>query len=190
MVAVREAGSGTTTWQVRRWDNEAVQWVKRRTGLLVPTQEHFDGLRVAPFLETVSEGNLITNAGYQLIDNLLTNQNASQAMDATHTRIGVGDGTTAVAYTDTDFSAASGSTHRQWEMVTAVFTIGTRQLTGSANFPTTDANFAWNEAGIDVGNTVAGTTVAAVLFNHALLTGQGTKPNSQQWTMNATVSWT
>lgn len=183
-----ERGFGTTRWQVQRWDADQTRWVKRRSGLAVPAGDDFLRMRVTPYSVTETTGNLVTNAGYSRIGNLFTNQGATQAFDATHCRIGAGNGSTAVAYTDTDLSAAAGSTNRWFQLVSAVFTIGgTRTWTVAATFGTADGNFAWNEFGIDQG-TASGNTVTAILLNHAL-SSQGTKASGQTWTATATITW-
>ena len=187
-----DRGFGTTRWQVQRWDAEQTGWVKRRSGLVAPAGDEFLRLRVRPYSVTETTGNLITNAGYSRIGNLFTNQGATQAADSTHTRIGAGDGVTAVAYTDTDLSAVAGSTHRFFQPVSGAFTIGgTRTWVVAATFGTADGNFAWAEFGIDVtaGVAAGGTTVGALLLNHAL-SAQGTKASGQTWTATATITWT
>lgn len=184
-----ERGFGTTVWRVQRWDADQTRWVKGKTGLLEPQGRDFIKAGAAPYSVTETTGNLITNAGYSRIGNLFTAQGATQAFDAAHCRIGAGDGTTAVAYTDTDLSALAGSTHRWFQLVSAVFTIGgTRTWTVAATFGTADGNFAWQEFGIDQG-TASGNTVTAILLNHAL-SSQGTKASGQTWTATATITWT
>jgi hypothetical protein len=184
-----ERGSGTTTWQVQRWDAEQTRWVKRNTGLAEPQGHHFLRARVQPYSVTETTGNLITNAGYSRIGNLFTNQGATQAFDATHGRIGAGNGSTAVAYADTDLSAAAGSTNRWFQLISGAWTIGgTRTWVVAATFGTADGNFTWNEFGIDQG-TASGNTVTAILLNHAL-SSQGVKASGQTWTATATITWT
>jgi len=139
-------------------------------------------------LATAIEGNLITNAGWTRLMNLLTNQGATQALDATHARIGAGNGSTAEAYTDTDLSAAAGSANRWFQLVSGAGSLGTRTLAFSATFGTSDGNFAWNEFGIDFG-TASGNTVTAPLFNRKV-SSQGTKASGQTWTATATITFT
>lgn len=188
-----EDGHATTLWHFERYDAEQVAWGRKRLercGIIrEPVHGDFRRLGVRPFNCTEHKGNLVTNAGWTRLMNLLTNQGSTQAYDATHTRIGVGDGTTAVAYTDTDLSAAAGSTHRLFNLVTGAGSLGTRTLAWTATFATGDANFAaaWAEFGIDQG-TAQGNTVTAPLLNHALTT-QGIKPSSQVWSATATLTF-
>lgn len=184
-----EAGRGTTLWHFERFDADAVRWAARRLGDEPRLLADFRRLRVGSYETTEHLGNLITNVGYSRIGNLVTNQGATQAFDATHTRIGAGNGVTAVAYADTDLSAAAGATNRFFELVSGAATIGgARTWVWTAVFASADGNFAWNEFGIDQG-TANGTTVTAPLLNHAL-SSQGTKAAGQVWTATATITWT
>jgi hypothetical protein len=179
---------GTTRWQVDRWDEDQTRWVKRESGLVAPTDADFMRLKVRPYLTTEVEGNLITNAGWTRLMNLLTNQGATQALDATHARIGAGNSNTAEAYTDTDLGASAGSANRWFQLVSGAGTLGTRTLAFSATFGTADGNFAWNEFGLDFG-TASGNTVTAPLFNHKAGIAQGTKASGQTWTATATITF-
>jgi hypothetical protein len=68
--------------------------------------------------------------------------------------------------------------------------VGTRTLALAATFGTADGNFAWNEFGIDVGNTTSTNAVAALLFNHKVGVAQGTKASGQTWNATATITYT
>ena len=181
-----ESGRGTTIWRIERWDEDAAAWVRRRTGLAEPLGHHFHTLRVRPYAVSEVVGNVITNAGWTLLMTLLTG-GSGQALDATHTRIGVGNGTAAESYTDTDLAGGS----KWFQPVSAAGTLGTRTLTFTATFGAGNANFAWNEFGIDVtsGTASAGATVGAVLFNRKAGINQGTKASGQVWTATATVTF-
>jgi hypothetical protein len=184
-----DSGRATTRWHIDRWDAEQTAWVKHRTGFVAPDGRDFLRLGVRPYESSEVVGNLITNAGWTRLMNLLTNQGATQAYDATHTRVGVGDATTpAEAYADTDLAAAAGSTHRWFQLVGGAGTLGTRTLTWSATFGTADGNFAWNEFGIDAG-TASGNTVTAPLLNHKVAIAQGTKASGQTWTASAALTF-
>lgn len=185
---LREGGFGTTAWRVERWDDDATRWVKTRTGLAAPTADDFRRLGVGSYRTTEFVGNLITNAGWTRLMNLLTNQGTTQALDATHARIGAGNSNTAEAYTDTDLGAAAGSANRWFQLVSGAGALGTRTLAFSASFGTADGNFAWNEFGIDFG-TASGNTVTAPLFNHKAGIAQGTKASGQTWTATATITF-
>jgi len=159
---------------------------------LQPLGEDFARLGIEPYAVSEVVGNLITNAGWTRLMNLLTNQGATQALTATSVRIGVGNGVTAEAYADTDLAASAGASNRYFQPVSGAGTLGTRTLAFSATFGTADGNFAWSEFGLDVGTpTVAGgTTVGALLFNRKAGIAQGTKAAGQTWTATATLTFT
>lgn len=183
-----DSGHGFTVWTVDRWDQAQTRWARRMLHR-APIAEDFRRLGVAPYLSTEVRGNLITNAGWTRLMNLLTNQGSTQALDATHARIGVGNSNTAEAYTDTDLAAAAGSANRWFQLVSGAGTLGTRTLSFSATFGTADGNFAWNEFGLDFG-TASGNTVTAPLFNRKASIAQGTKASGQTWTATATLTFT
>lgn len=195
-VPLDESAHGTTHWRIERWDERQTAQafgLMERFGLPpLPrvTPDAFQAFGIAPYEVSEFDGNLITTAGWTRLMNLLTNQGATQALDATHTRIGVGDATTpAEAYADTDLAAAAGSTHRWFQLVSGAGSLGTRTLAFSATFGTADGNFAWNEVGLDFG-TASGNTVTAPLFNHKVAIAQGTKASGQTWTPTATLTFT
>lgn len=144
-----------------------------------------------------ADGNLLTRLGLARLGNLFIGATgaASQALNASHCRIGVGDTATAAATTDTDLGAASGSTHRQYKLVDSI-TQGTGASSGVttivATFATSQANFPWAEWGID-GGTGDGTTVTSEtastpgLCNHKI-TSLGTKTSSATWVFTCTIT--
>jgi hypothetical protein len=183
-----ESPRAHTVWVVDRWDQDATAWVQRRSGLAAPTDAAFRKLKVQPYRTSEVVGNLITNVGWTRLMNLLTNQGATQAYDATHTRIGAGNSNTAETYADTDLNAVAGSANRWFQLVSGAGSLGTRTLAWSATFGTADGNFAWNEFGIDLG-TASGNTVTAPLLNHKAGIAQGTKASGQTWTATATITF-
>lgn len=190
--ALAEGARGTTHWLVERFDEDQTRWVQRRSGLAAPQRADFERLAVQPYGVSEVVGNLITNGGWTRLMSLLTNQSATQALDATHVRIGVGNSSTAEGYTDVDLLAAAGSTNRWFQQVTGAGTLGTRTLAFAAAFGTADGNFAWNEFGLDVttGTAAGGTTVGALLFNRKAPISQGTKASGQTWSATATLTFT
>lgn len=131
-----------------------------------------------------AEGNLVTTAGAGKLWKLGVNQGAQQAWDATHARLGVGNGSTAAAAADTDFSGAS----KWWQIVDGAGTQTTNALAFTATHPTGQSNFVWNEYGMDTG-TASGATVTAVLFNHAVV-NLGTKTSAAAWAFTVTFTLT
>lgn len=183
--------------RVDKYDLDQIEQCRRALGLdREPT-----GPELLAFCDarevTEADGNLLTRLGLARIGNLLIGATgaASQALNATHCRIGVGDDTTAAATTQTDLSAGAGSTHRQFKLVDSV-TQGTGASSGVttivATFSTSQANFAWQEWGID-GGTADGTTVTAEtastpgLINRKV-SSLGTKTSSASWVFTVTIS--
>lgn len=138
-------------------------------GIWVPRDE-LVAAGIEPFDVIDAGENLWTTAGWTRLFNLLTNQGATQAYDATHTRVGVGDGTTAAAVGDTDLAAVAGATHRYFNPVDAASTVATNTNKWTSTFASGNGNFAWNEWGVDQG-TAGGTTVVAPLFNRSVPAG-------------------
>lgn len=135
------------------------------------------------------DGNLLTTAGLTRISSLILGA-GGQAATNTSARIGVGDGTTAAAVGDTDLSAAAGSTHRQFEVMVATYpSSAAGVMTFQATFLTSEANFHWQEWGIDIGTptVTAGTTVNATLLNHKVI-DLGTKTSASAWTFMVTIT--
>lgn len=142
--------------------------------------------------EVVDAGyNLLCTAGVTRLWNLATNQGATQAFDATHTRVGVGDGSTAALAADTTLT---GSTNKYFQLVSGAGTVSTNTLQFSAVFATGNGNFVWNCWGIDQGTSSAGTGAGATievapLLNHAVV-NLGTKTSAAAWTFTVTLSLT
>jgi hypothetical protein len=173
------------------YDADQVAYWTRRLGH-EPTAHELAELGERPF-ETVETGsNLITTAGWTRVLNLAIGA-GGQAYDATHTRIGVGVGTTAPSVGDTDLAAATGSTNRRWELVTGAGTVGagtgTRRLSFVASWASGDGNFAWNEVGIDQG-TASGTGAATAPLLNRVVGTFGTKTTGQVWGGTFNLEWT
>lgn len=133
--------------------------------------------------------NLLTTAGLTRITSLITGA-GGQAATATAVRLGVGDGTGPAAIGDTDLSAAAGSTHRQFYAMDATYpTIAAGVITLKSTFSGSDANFAWNEWGVDIGTPTVtnGTTVNATFLDHKIVS-LGTKVSGAVWAFTATIT--
>lgn len=133
-----------------------------------------------------ADGNLLTTAGLGRLMSLLT-AGGGQAYDSTHTRIGVGNGTTAANVADTDLAASAGSGNRQFETMAATYPqVSGGVFTARSVFSTGEANFHWQEWCIDNG-TASGTTVTAVMLNRKV-TDLGTKTSAAAWTFTITIT--
>lgn len=172
---------------VQKWDDDQTNWVRTRTGIAVPSGD----LMAAHIKPEVVEaaGNLLTTAGLTRLTSLLTG-GGGQAVTATATRLGVGDGSTGAAIGDTDLSATAGATHRWFQVMDATYpSVAAGVLTAKATWSSSDGNFAWSEWGIDIGSPTvsAGATVNATLLNHKTGAALGTK-SSGTWSLTATIT--
>ena len=186
-----DSGGHRTYLRVDKWDAEQTEWVKRKSGLLEPDAWHFSQLRVRPYDVGEDEDcNLVTDNGWNLLMKNVAGS-AGTLFSATVGRIGVGNSSTASAYTQTDLQASSGSTNRQFKLISAAPTVGSTHSAGlafAATFGSSQANFAWAEFGTDQG-TADGTTVTSVFFNRGV-SSQGTKASGQTWAVTETITWT
>ena len=185
-----DIGQATTHWLIDRWDADQTAWVQHKSGLQTPDAALFHQLGVQPYNSTDHLGNAVLSAGWLRILTLAI-AGGGTAYDATHSRIGVGDGATAVTTADTTLT---GATNKYFKLVSGAPTVGvgagppTRTLTFAATFGTGVANFVWAKFGIDQG-TADGATETATLLN-AAVSAQGTKAAGQTWSATAIVSFT
>jgi hypothetical protein len=126
------------------------------------------------------KGNLLLNAGITRMINLLTGAGGT-AFNAANSRIGVGNSTTAAAAGQTDLQGGS----KYFKLVDSATPSG-QTVTWVATFASGDANFAWEEWGIDNGST-SGSTVTAPLLNRKVA-AMGTKGSGSTWTLTVTIT--
>lgn len=148
----------------------------------------------APDVEEDLGHNLWTTAGWaRILANLSAVPASTAVYDATHTRLGVGNGTTAAAIGNTDLAAAAGSANRQFKLVDGAPTIGASGGTGSiawtATFPTGNGNFVWAEWCVDNG-TADATTVTAPMLNRAVPNSLITKTSAAAVALTVTLAGT
>lgn len=134
--------------------------------------------RATPYEVLVAE-NLLLTAGATAVFNRLAGLGAVTAFDATNGRMCVGNGTTAAAVGQTDLQGAS----KTRKVFDAAPTISTNTFTCVTTFTTTDANHAWEEAGI------ANSSSGATLLNR-VVQSFGTKTSSVQWVLTGVLTAT
>ena len=93
--------------------------------------------------------------------------------------IGVGDSSTAHAFTQTDLSAATNKLRKGMDATYPQ--VAGNVLTFKATFGTGDANFAWNEWG------VFNAASAGVMMNRKV-ESLGTKTSAQTWALTVTIT--
>ncbi len=144
----------------------------------VTTVEKFDD--DGNFLERrVILGNILVNAGIQLMEDLLIGAAGTTFANA-NARIGVGDSTTAAAVGQTDLQAA---TNKLRKVMDATFPSRAGQtVTWKSSFTSGEANFAWNEW------SVFNAATAGTMLNRKV-ESLGSK-TSGTWTLQCDVSIT
>ncbi len=135
--------------------------------------------RATPY-ETVESGhNLLVTSGANAYHQRLIGTSVT-AFSSAAARLAVGDSSAAPAVGQTDMQAA---TNKFRKLVDATPGIAGNQISFVATFLTSEANFAWNEAGI-INNSAGGD-----LLNRVQQTF-GTKTSSLQWVLTGTIALT
>lgn len=132
--------------------------------------------------------NLLVNAGIQRLEDLLIAA-GGQGFDSTHSRIGVGDDSTAAAASQTDLQAGAGATHRQFKLVSSGPTRSSQTITWVITVAAGEGNFVagWQEWCIDPG-TADGTTVTSPMLNRKVAS-LGTKVLPAVWVFTVTLTF-
>lgn len=132
--------------------------------------------RATPYEVIESAPNLLLTAGANALFTRLIGTGVT-AFDASNARLCVGNGTTAPSIGQTDLQGAS----KFRKIVDAVPVVTNNTLQAVTTFLTTEANFAWEEAGL------ANAGSGATLLNR-FLQSFGTKTSSLQWTLTITLN--
>lgn len=192
-----DSGGHRTFFRVDKFDAGQLDWTRRRLDLprhAEPGPRQLAVVGMAPFDVFEDEDcNLVLDAGWVMLMNGIAGSSVTKfSTSGPVGRIGLGDTNTAAAYTQTDLAASTGSTHRQWEILSGSPTVGSTHSGGlafAATFPTTDANFAVAEFGVDSG-TAAGTGASVAPMLNRGVSSPGTKTSAQSWTVTVTITWT
>jgi len=187
-IAVREIANWKWHTVVEKWSEEACDFARRK--LWLPKLEPVPSLelrRLVGLPEVVEEvsGNLLLNAGIaHMLDQL--HGAITDPLNNANTRLGVGNSATAEAATQTDLQAAAGAANRQFKLMNATFPSRSAQTESyQSDYTSGEANFIWNEWGVDNGNAT-GTTVVAPMLNRKVAS-LGTKATGT-WTLTATLT--
>lgn len=173
-------------WLREAWSEDACMYVRKKLGM--PKNAPVSSALLRTFIpETdlgmeVVAGNLLTTAGLQRLEDLLIGA-GGQAYDNTHSRIGVSDTTGSPAITDTELF---GSSNRRWNTMNATYpSRATTTVTWQADFTSGQANWHWQDWGIDNG-TAGGTSATSPMLNHKA-EDLGTKTTGT-WTLSGAVT--
>jgi len=138
------------------WDNAAQAYVERM--VVVPnmitvekgiTSTIMQKLGIIPEETEERKGNLLLNEGIQEMWDLVIGAAATSAYNNSNARLGVGANTTAAAATQTALQDGSAV----FKAMNATYPIRTNQtMDFKSDFTSGEANFAWNEWGVDNGS--------------------------------------
>lgn len=142
------------------------------------------GLAGEPYAVLEREGNLLMYGGASAVWDRLIGANNVSAFDNTNAHLGVGDGTTTAAATQSDLQGTN-KVRAGMDSSYPAHTDGT--VSGSASvvlrsvFGASEANFDWEEWGVF--NAASG----GRMLNRKV-TSLGTKPNDESWVLTVTLS--
>ena len=161
-------------------------WRQRRRGHAVAFTTHdLERIGLDPHATVEAAHNLMVNGGITSMLTLLIGGGGTTYANG-NARICVGDGggsvPTAVA-TDTALTASSNRYNQACQAASP--SVSAQTLTAISVFATGNANYAWNEWGIDNGGS-SGSGAASGLLNHKGV-GLGTKTSASAWTVTATI---
>lgn len=126
--------------------------------------------------------NLFLTNGVNRLWNLASVAATTPKLDASNSYLCVGDTATAPTAADTDLAAP---TNKLRKLVSGAPVISGNQITFTASFGTSDANFPWLEVAVAWASTGASTLVSRSVPGGA---GLGTKVSSAVWVLNWTLS--
>src|SRR6266404_8532409 len=174
-------------WYLERWTLDQIEWAARRqhwlrrAAGLQATSVQMRKLGLVPDSITEFKGNPGLNEGLNAACLLIIGGSAT-AYNAANARIGVGNSTTAAVATQTDLQAAAGAANQQYNGMNSSYpSVSGQTISFQSDFATSVANFAWQEWTIDNG-------AAAHLNLNRKVTSYGTKPNTETWTLTATLT--
>lgn len=158
----------------------------RRAGLEVSTLADIRAAGIDPYSFVEAERNLMVNSGINTMLGLLIGAGGTTYANG-NARICVGDGAGSVptvAATDTALAATSNRYAQACQ--TSSPSVASQALTAISVFGTANANFAWNEWGIDSGGA-SGSGAASGLLNHRGV-ALGTKASASTWAFTVTIT--
>jgi len=141
-----------------------------------PNGESIENLQ--PYEVDVTKGNILVNAGIQLLEDLLMGAGGN-AFNNANSYLGVGDSSAAAGATQTDLQAATNKVRKAME---ATFPSKSAQtMTFKSIFASGDGNWEWLEWGIFNAST------AGTMLNRKVVS-KGTKESGDTWTLTVTVT--
>lgn len=168
---------------VEKYDADQVRYAAHVAPTSRPDGDTLSAL-CTPYETVEAEGNLLTTAGLDRITKLITG-GSTATMDATRVRLGVGDSSTAAAVGDTSLG-----TNQYFRVMDSTYPQQSNGvITLKASFGDSEANFAWNCWGADLGTptVTSGASVNTPLVNRKVAS-LGTKA-SGTWVLTVTITF-
>jgi len=180
-------------WRVRatvdKYDSDQSLWALNRASAVWLPGDQLRAMVGPPSGSVAVNGNMLLTAGVTRLMSLFTGA-GGQALTNTATRVGVGTSTATEAMNQTDLQAPAGAANRWFQVMDATYPQQTSGvITAKGTFGVSDANFAWNEWGIDIGNptVTSGTTVNSCLVNRKRVT-LDVKAQGTMWVFTVTLT--
>jgi len=160
--------------------HQPIQWKAKWT----VEKYHGDDVTGVPYEVVEREGNLLMYGGASAVWDTLTGAGNVTAFNNANAHIGVGNGTTAAAATQTDLQGAS-KVRKAMDATYPLHTDGTDAAAGTVTFRSTygtaDANFQWYEWGVFNAST------AGRMLNRKQ-EDLGSKTSASTWTFSVSLS--
>lgn len=158
---VREAFKHKTTWRIKKFAND-LDWKNGK-----------------PFSESKFDGNVLLNEGIDELCSLIATTGGT-LWNAANAYLGVGNGITAEAPTDTGLLGAS----KLYKAMDGTYPqIGSQKVTWRSTFTSGEANFAWEEFTVANSGSDAGDNL-----NRKTST-EGTKTAGQTWELTLEITF-
>lgn len=149
MTALAEAVKWRCRTTVRKFEGDVSEYIARH-GEVEGLRRFYDEQR--PAEEVVREGNILTQTGIETLWRLVAGLSATAYSNA-NARLGVGNDNTAAQDTDTDLLGTSTAWKGMETGYPDVGALSEKKITFRSIFGSSEANFAWEEWGVDNGAT-------------------------------------
>lgn len=184
---VHEFAKWKAQWTVEKRYGDVDQWIaERMTGSMEPEVERTllrqrYEVEVPVYEKVVADGNLLVNAGMDLIWDAVMGT-AITAFSNANAYLGVGDSSTAAAAAQTDLQASSNKTRKAMN-ATYPDQPANSQIRFQSDFGSSDANYQWLEVG-SFNASSSGTMLNRLVPSGGL----GTKASGATWTLTLVIT--
>lgn len=185
----------STFSRLEKWDQDKVEWVSRKSGILTPKRNTLARWTVPDEIIEDSTSNLTTTNGLGRITNLLIGSGSVAFSNANTTCLGVGSSVTAATAADTDLNTPLYYQEADSSPTRVTTNVSNDTIQVVATFASANGNGAWNEWGLILvttatsATTLAGTGTSPIFFNHHTGTAYGTKASGASWAFTVKLTW-